>query len=210
MTALIAATLLLFVSHFVPSAPGRRERLIAVLGRGGFYAAYSAFSLLALGLMIWAYRAAGPTAWLYGPFPWARPVAVIGMFVPFFLLVGRLTQRPDPDQPRGIYGLTVVPGSLAVLLWTLLHLLNVGEARTVVIFAAMAIIALVSLVKHATRASPAQRGAGIVPFAGILRGRQRPSWHEIGGWRLALAAAVYAAVLTLHPLVIGVDPLAGW
>jgi uncharacterized membrane protein len=64
MPLLIGATILLIASHLLPSAPG--ERLIARLGRGGFYAWYSLLSLLALGFVLWAYRAAevGPLLYL--------------------------------------------------------------------------------------------------------------------------------------------------
>ena len=68
MALLIAATVLVIASHVVPSAPGLRERLIGTFGRSGFYAGYSLLSLLTLGLLIWAYRAAGPQDWLYTPF----------------------------------------------------------------------------------------------------------------------------------------------
>ena len=72
MALLIAATALVIASHVVPSAPGLRERLIDKFGRSGFYAGYSLISLLTLGLLIWAYRAAGPQPWLYTPSPAAR------------------------------------------------------------------------------------------------------------------------------------------
>ena len=72
MALLIAATVLVIASHVVPSAPGMRERLINTFGRSGFYAVYSLLSLLTLGLLIWAYRAAGPQDWLYTPHPAAR------------------------------------------------------------------------------------------------------------------------------------------
>ena len=209
MALLIAATVLVIASHVVPSAPGLRERLIGTFGRSGFYAGYSLVSLLTLGLLIWAYRAAGPQDWLYTPPPAARIVAVVAMLTATFLVTARLTTRAPPDRPIGIYRVTAVPGSLGVLLWALVHLLNLGEARAVVVFAGLAVDDPDRLVKNLALAGPAYRDVGWLPFAAIVSGRQIFVWREIGWWRLGLALLVYASLLHLHPIVIGRDPLAG-
>ncbi|WP_256445764.1 hypothetical protein [Skermanella sp. TT6] len=39
-------------------------------------------------------------------------------------------------------------------------------------------------------------------------GRERIAWGEIGGARPLLAVVLWAALLLLHPVVIGPDPLA--
>ena len=116
-------------------------------------------------------------------------------------------RQPVSAEPAGIYRITAVPGSLSVLLWTLLHLASLGGARQVIVFAGMAAIALFALVKNWRTATPAQRQAGILPFSGIIRGHQRFVWGEIGWGRLLLTLALWAALLLLHPVVIGPDPL---
>jgi uncharacterized membrane protein len=209
MALLIAAIVLVIASHVLPSAPGTRERLIGVFGRSGFYAGYSLLSLLTLGLLIWSYRAAGPQDWLYTPVPAARTVALAVMVFATFLLTAQLTTRAEPDKPNGIYRVTAVPGSLGVLLWALVHLLNLGEARAVVVFAGLAAMTLFALVKNLRLAEPAYRAVGWLPFAAIARGGETFRWHEIGIWRVGLALLVYANLLYLHPAVIGRDPLAG-
>jgi uncharacterized membrane protein len=209
MALLIAAIVLVIASHVVPSAPGMRERLIGTFGRSGFYAGYSLLSLLTLGLLIWAYRAAGPQDWLYTSTPAARIVALLTMLLATFLVTARLTTRAPPDRPIGIYRVTAVPGSLGVLLWALVHLLNLGEARAVVVFAGLAVMSLIALVKNLRVAAPAYRKVGWLPFGAIARGREVFFWCEIGWWRLVVALLVYASLLYLHPIVIGRDPLAG-
>ena len=47
----------------------------------------------------------------------------------------------------------------------------------------------------------------VLPFAAIAEGRNRLVWSEIGWWRLALAALLYAILIGAHPHVIGVSPL---
>lgn len=209
MAPLALSLAVLIGSHIVPSAPGVREHLLAVLGRRWFYALYSLVSVAALAAVVLSYRAADPDIWLWTPGVGARHAAILLMPLALILLVGRLTTRPDPAGPRGIYRVSCVPGSLAVLIWALLHLANVGAARTVLLFAAMAGIALFALVKNVARAGPLHRRAGILPFGGALRGRMTIAWGEIGWWRPGLAVLLYAVLVTLHPLVIGVDPLAG-
>jgi uncharacterized membrane protein len=209
MTLLIAATLLVIASHVAPSAPGLRDRLVAALGRSGFYVGYSLISLLTLGLLIWAYRATGPQPWLYTPSPAARVVALAAMPVATLLIIARLTTRPEPDRPNGIYRVTAVPGSLGVLIWSLVHLLNLGEARAVIVFSGLALMTLIALLKNLLLASPAYREVGWLPFGAIATGRQTFVWREVGWWRLGLALVVYASLLYLHPVVIGRDPLAG-
>ena len=209
MALLIAATVLLIASHLVPSAPHLRERLIGRFGRFGFYAGYSLLSLLTLGLLIWAYRAAGPQNWLYTPHPAARLVALAAMLVATLLVTARLTTPAPPDRPIGIYRITAVPGSLGVLLWALVHLLNLGEARAVVVFAGLAVMTLIALIKNLARAGPAYRDVGWLPLVAIASGRETLLGGEIGWWRAGLALLVYASLLYLHPIVIGRDPLAG-
>jgi len=209
MALLIAATALVIASHLVPSAPGLRERLIGAFGRTAFFAGHSLISLLTLGLLIWAYWAAGPQDWLYVPHPFARTIALVVMLVAVFLVTARLTTRAPPDGPVGIYRVSAVPGSLGVLLWALVHLLNLGEARAVVVFTGLAVMTLIALIKHLRLAAPAYRDVGWLPLAALVRKREGLVWREIGWWRLGLALLIYAALLHLHPIVIGRDPLAG-
>lgn len=209
MLPLVATLLLLIASHIVPSAPGIRGRAMASFGRSGFYAGYGLISTLSLIGVIWAFQAAPPGPFLYAPAPAARALTVFTMPVAILLLVARFTTKPG-DRATGIYRITTVPGSAALLLWCGLHLLNLGgDARLVVIFAAMAAIAAIAAAKNAALARRRWPGSRAIPFLAILHGRDRLVWAEIGWRRIGLAAAVYLAILALHPIVIGVDPLAG-
>jgi uncharacterized membrane protein len=208
MFALSLAALFLIATHLVPSTPQVRGRLVAALGNRGFYMSYGLLSTLALGLVLWTYRSAGPGDWLYGPFDGARLVAVAGMPLALLLVIGRLTTRPR-EALRGIYTVTTIPGSLGTLLWALLHLLNVGEDRTVLLFAAMAGIAAVAAVKNARLAASRWPQGSALPFAAMLRRRVGFDGSGIGWARLGIAAAAYVTLLCFHPIVIGVDPLAG-
>jgi len=209
MLALTLAALFLIATHLLPTAPAVRGRLVAAFGSRGYYAGYGLLSTLALGLVLWSYRTAGSGHWLYGPFDGARLAAVAGMPVAILLVIGRLT-TPARGALRGIYTITTIPGSLGTLLWALLHLLNVGEDRTVLLFGAMAAIAVLAAVKNALVAKARWPRGSALPFAAMLKGRLVADWSGIGWKRLGLVAAAYITLLCFHPIVIGVDPLAGF
>jgi uncharacterized membrane protein len=210
----------MFLSHSVLSAPGIRPWLLGHLGRIPFYGLHSVISLTATAGFVWAYVRFGSGSMLYAPLPGARILALTVMPIALLLIVGRITTRTGdahaPAAPEGIYRLCRHPGSVGLLLWTLVHLMNLAEDRNVIVFGTMAAICLAALVKNeAVRRAADKRGVpcymettSIIPFAAILTGRQRLVVSEIGWPRLGLAILLYGAILWGHPLVLGVDPLA--
>ena len=215
----LAAAILLFASHAVPSWPGVRPALLGRFGRPGFMALHSLLSLATLTLFVLAYRGADTAGHLFFPADGAAAVAVALMPVAFILMVARVTTRfGEPAAPRaaaGIYRITRFPGSMGLLLWALLHLQATGDARRFILFATMAAIALFAMAKNdwVLRRSSSPEAAAFraetsaLPFAAILTGRQRLNWREIGWGRVLGGIALFAAVLHAHPLVFGVDPL---
>lgn len=124
---------------------------------------------------------------------------------------GELTQ-PNPVQ--GIYRITRFPGSLGILLWSLLHLASTGDVKRVLAFSVFALIAVTALVKNERllgrqegEAARAFRAAtSLVPF-GNGGGSSIVALKETG-WKPLLAAVVlYGGLLVLHPIVLGVGPL---
>ncbi len=217
----LAAAGILVASHAVPSAPGIRPALIRGLGRRGFFAAYGILSTVTLAAFIWTYAAVEPGDWLYTPPENGHLIAVLVMPLAVFLIVGRLTTpygAPEaPAAPAGIYRICRFPGSFGLLIWSLLHLLNMGDARRTVLFATMVAISLIALAKNEWVRRRIARNGGqawldetsLIPFAAQIAGRQRIVWSEIGWRRIGLTLAAYAALLLGHPYVLGIDPLAG-
>jgi len=216
----LLAAALLVLGHAVPSAPGLRERLIAGLGRGGFVALHSGISLATLAFLVWTYLRVESVV-LYWPPEALRWAAVALMPLAFLLLAGRIAtpfgELRQPRAPRGIYRLCRFPGAFGLLLWALLHLGATGDSARVVLFGAMASIALWSLLKNeillrragTAAAARFHAGTSLLPGLAILAGRQSWPRGELG-WRWPAAAlAAWLALLLLHPLLFRVDPLRG-
>lgn len=204
MIPLAAASLALVLGHVVPSAPPVRRRLVGALGRGGFVAGYSILSLALLAWVVVAWRDAAGGPWLWMPPVWTRWVTVAAMPVALWLVASALIDRAAagafPEAPRrGAFRLTRAPGSLGVVLWAGLHLLSVGSARAAILFGALALLGLATLAKARLTSGHADRPGDP---ARATRS-SRPAWLAP-----VLAVALWLGLLALHPLVIGVDPLA--
>lgn len=192
MVELAAALALLFLSHLVPSSPGVRQACINKLGLSVFRIVYSIVSIGVVAWLITAYVDAADGPWLWDPPAWGRWAAVAGMPVAIWLIAARLMNRPGAVR-AGIYRSIPAPGSLGLLLWASLHLLNVGHARAVLLFGVFAIISAVAAIKN-TMTGPID----VAPAAG----------SGVPGWKPAVAAMVaWAVMLGLHPYLIGVHPL---
>jgi uncharacterized membrane protein len=207
MTELASALAVLALTHWVSSAPGIRPAAIRRMGLTGFRAAHSLVSLAVVGWLIVAYgNADGP--WLWMPPAWGRWLAVFGMPLALWLVVARLFERPG-DTPAGIYRITAVPGSLGLLIWASLHLLNLGEARAILLFGTFAAMALAAMIKNWKAAPPARRHVGLLPGFAILSGRAPAGLGDLRALPALLAIGLWGLLLILHPIVIGPDPLAG-
>lgn len=190
MVGLAMALTLLFMTHAVPTLPAVHARLVGRFGMLRFRVVYSLVSLAAVAWVIMAYDDAAGSAWIWTPPVWARWAAVLAMPLALWLVSVRLIRPPGRGAAR-LYRLVRAPASAGILLWSLLHLANAGQARSLLLFAVFAAIAFFALVKNMRTARPV---AGTAPEA-------------IGYLPAAAALAVWAALLALHPAVIGPDPL---
>ncbi len=217
MTALVLSALFLVASHALLSAPGIRPSLIAALGKAAFYTVYSLISLAALTAFVWAYAAAGPGPELYPPVPGARAATALVMPLALLLMIGRVTtpygEPAAPEAPVGIYRLARFPGSAGLLMWSVLHLGNSGQDRTVVAFATLTAISALAVIKNEIvrrrAAHPYLAETSLIPLGAIAGRRQSLTWREIGWARTALALAAYGAIIFAHPYLFAADPLAG-
>ena len=222
----LAATAFL-VSHFALSSPPLRDSLVGLLGERPFQGVYS---LVALALLIWlilAYAAAppGPQLWSLGPI--GDLVALLLMPLALLLLVGGYSQ-PNPtaiggdralyaaEPAKGILRITRNPILWGVGLWGIAHLAAGGALQGVILFATMTVLALAGTLAIQAKAQR-RRGEAFaafaaatsnVPFQAIVQGRQSlgKAAAEFGATRLALVAALYVALLSVHAWLFGASP----
>lgn len=213
-----------FASHILPARPAVRAGLVARMGHAGYGATYGVVSIL---ILAWVIVAAGraPFVPVWDQALWQRWVANAAMLAAVLLAsfavgasnplsFGGRAAGFDPDRP-GIAGVTRHPLLWALLIWALAHLLVNGDLAHVLLFAPFAVFALTGMraidARNRRRWGEAHWArlsarTGLMPFSALIGGRWRPQ----GGppvLRLGVGLAVWAALLHLHPLVIGVSPL---
>ena len=139
MALLIAGVVLWSIAHLVPStAPGVRANLAGKLGEGPYKGLFAIDILLALGLIIFGWRSAVPTA-VYAPplFDSQIPVALIAVGI--ILFVASAT-------PNNIKRFIRHPQMTAVILWSSGHLLANGDSRSLVLFGSFGAWAVLEII----------------------------------------------------------------
>lgn len=217
MWNLIAACAFFLLLHFAVSGTRLRDGLVAGLGARPYRALFALTSLAGLTWLIIAYRRAAvlPT---WGTVLSLRPAADVLVFIAFlFVVIGITTPGPtrvgmesrlDPAAVRGMTRITRHPFLWGTALWALTHLAVNGDEASLVLFGSLLALALggtVSIDAKRRRHFGAEWSAfaavtSNVPFAAIARGRNHLGgvWGEIGLWRFAAAAVLYAVAFFLH------------
>jgi uncharacterized membrane protein len=229
LTALVAVAGVWFLLHLVVAGSPLRRVIVAKIREPGFQGMFSLLSLAGLIALVMTYRSAAAPGvnfdlWVPGHAALWAPLLV--MPVALLLLVGSLTtpnptsvgmervlQAPTPA--RGILRVTRHPLLWGFVLWSAAHAVANGDVASTVLFAAIAVPALLgmfSIDRKRARRDPVgwQRYAAvtsIVPFAAIVAGRNQFVASEIGLWRAGLALLIAAAIVAAHPLLIGASAL---
>jgi len=225
MTNFLLAIFVFLLAHVVPPAPPVRSRLIALFGRRTYLFAYSFLSTVLLGWIIVAARHA-PMVFVWYPAPWQALVPLVAMPIAFFLVAGGLaadnpasvTLRSRNGRQSAIVAITRHPVLWGFLIWALAHIPPNGDVVSLILFGAMALLALVGMVVLDRRARrrlgeaewlALEARTSFLPLAAIIAGRARfkPD-RAFLLWLLAGVAFYLWFLLQGHRLLIGVDPLA--
>ncbi|MFV0623662.1 NnrU family protein [Sphingomonas sp. ac-8] len=224
MTEFFAALALFLLSHSIPARPATRARLVGAVGLRGYLIGYS---ILSLGLLAWLIGAAtrAPFVPLWDLTLEQYYVPVVLMLPAFLLFVGgAIAANPlsirfrgarfDPKRP-GIVAITRHPILWGFVLWAASHVVPNGDLVSVILFGGFALFALLAmpLIDRRKRRALGPEWSVLaartsrLPFAALLAGRTRLRWRR-GDLlaTLALGCGLYAAMLWLHPLLIGPDP----
>jgi uncharacterized membrane protein len=190
-TYAVAAAAVAFVgSHFLLSHP-LRAPLVRAIGERAFQGVYSLVALLTFAWMVMAYGRAPLSAplWAVGDGLWA--IVTVVMLIASILLMGSLIRNPAlvavgrpgplPEAARGVFAVTRHPMMWAFALWGLCHIAVFPVAKSIVLAAALVILALVGaalqdrkkeqLLPERWRAWESM--TSYLPFAAIIAGRAR-------------------------------------
>lgn len=215
-----AAFLAFFMLHSVPLRPRIKSRIVSLTGPGLFTLVYSCVSILALSWLVVAASRA-PYVELWEPARWQYGTALIVMFA-VSLIIAFSVGRPNPFSfggssrkgfeaaYAGIVRLHRHPMLLALFLWAGAHLLPNGDLAHVILFGLFAGFSLLGmkLIDRRTR-----RRLGVAEYKMLLGSMRRSTLVDSFAktrviTRIAVGVSLYLTLLLLHPLIIGVSPLA--
>ncbi|QIB66554.1 NnrU family protein [Kineobactrum salinum] len=222
----VLALTLFVLSHRWLARPVFRAALVQRLGERGFTALYSLLSLVLLAWLIAATLAAPVVVlWYYAPWqPWVTVVTML----PVCLLIAAAVGTPNPlsfggagnerflPSAPGAAGFCRHPLLLALALWAGAHVVPNGELATLLLFLPLAAFSIygMRLVDSSRKAALGRAhwqalavNTSLVPGAAMVTGRWRPAWGSVPWGRLLLGLIAYAAILLIHPVVIGVSAL---
>ena len=190
MVWLIAGLVLFLGLHSIRRlAPQWREARIVAMGAGGWKGLYSVLSIAGFVLLIWGYGKARfePLVMLWIPPPGMRHAAFGLTLLAFLSLAAAFVPR---THIRARFGHPMV---LAIILWSIAHLLANGSRHDVLLFGSFLVWS--TLLFHASyRSEPPKRSGGT--WSGTLLA-------------LLVGAAAWAGfAYYLHERWIGVTPFA--
>lgn len=219
---LILATLVFVGSHLLLSATPVRRPLVAVLGRGGFIACYSAVALASFAWMCLTYRRAPFVdfwpleGWMYGLSIAVTLVAAVLLASGYLApnpasVIGGPAAAPG-NAATGILAVTRHPVLWAIALWALAHMLVTGDAASLIFFSAIAGLALLGA-RHIDARRDLDGGAewirfrektSLVPFAAMIRGRAVFRPVDLGWRQIVIGLVLWIVLVQTHEWVIGV------
>lgn len=220
---LFIATFAFAAIHIVPSSFLRD----AVVSRIGNLPYLGLFSLLSGVFMVWmvmAYIDApdGPVFWQLENE--ARYAAIVLMvFAVIFFVSAYTTKNPtaigneksatDLKARGGINAITRHPLMWSFVLWSIAHLLNNGDLRSIIFFGGFGGVALVGTFMIDRKRAKAlgsdwigfKEGTSNIPFLAVLQGKASLSIKQLW-WRVLAGLFVFMASFHLHTMVIGASP----
>ena len=231
MTRLAAAAGFWIVLHVVLAGSPLRWVIARKIGENGFRGLFSVLSAIGITWLAIAYRAATSPESFYGlrfVETWMLWTPAVILAPTLVLFVGSLT-APNPtmvmgerhlaareaEPAQGVLRITRHPMLWSFLLWAASHFVANGDLASYLLFGSIMIVAAAGMGsidrKQAMRDPEGWRRfaavTSVVPFVAILTGKNRLVSAEIGWGRIGLAAALWVALVALHPLVFGVSAL---
>jgi uncharacterized membrane protein len=222
MLAVILAALLWVGLHVGVAGTRLRGAVVARTGERAFTGAFSLGSVIAITLLVLAWRNA-PTTVLWVPPRALSWLLVAAMLLAFILFAGSVMTRNATtlgqgsalaQEPRGMVRITRHPMLWSFAIWGIVHVLGNGDTAAMLFFGAFAVTALLGMpsldAKVAARDPEGWRSfaarTSLLPFGAVLAGRNRIVPRELLP-PVIVGTVAWAALLHLHPAIFGVSPI---
>ncbi len=189
MTLLVAAIVIFFGIHLVPTMGDLRGRLIGRFGESGYRGLFALSSTASLILLIYAFAKA-PSVTIWSPPSWTRWVAVGLMWPAFILLVAAYVPGRIKERLKH-------PFLVAIKTWALAHLIANGDLASMILFASFLAYAVYDRISLKT----GRRPTSLIGIEGAAKPRNDAIAVITG------TVLYFATLFWLHRLVIGVSPL---
>ena len=139
MTLLIAGVVLWTITHLFPAAaPQVREKLARNFGEGLYKGLFALDIVIALVLIVLGWKAAAPSP-IYAPPLYGSPI-------PSLFLVTAILFFVASASPTNLKRFVRHPQMIAVMFWTVGHLLTNGDIRSIILFGGMGVWALLEII----------------------------------------------------------------
>lgn len=225
MLNLLLATAFFLGTH--AGIAGTRLRFVIIdrIGQRFYVVLYSVLSTVGTVWLFTAYLTA-PYVELWGQVAGSGFVVLCAMFLAFLFVVIGLTARPATlfgeqalDYTRkdvaGVVRITRHPVLVGLLIWSITHMIVNGDVAALILFGGLTVLTALGVgsmdAKHRARIGgdwkELAQHTSVVPFAAIIRGRNRLVMREVGWRRLLVTILIFVVMLDLHTRIIGVSPL---
>jgi uncharacterized membrane protein len=183
MTMFVLGVALWCVAHLVPSvAPGLRGRLMAI-GEGPYKGLFALTIVGSLLLIIFGWRAAVPSM-VYAEPDWGRVVNMAAMLAALILFVAAFSKTNIKRYLRH-------PQLTSVLLWSVGHLLANGDSRSVILFGAMGVWSVITMLAINRRDGAWQKPKAVPVGRDLIP--------------VVIGVVLYAVLGWVHPYIAGMS-----
>lgn len=228
MNTLVLATATFIGIHFLIAGTPIRAALVGMIGEKAFQALFFLAALLALVWMFTAYGQAPRTTL------WEVPAGLNGLFMLLnliaclFVAAGLTVKNPSTlwmdkmlhgeQVVTGFLRITRHPMNMGLALWALAHVLQTGEAASLVLFGGIFTLAAlgpmgIDAKRHQAYGEQWEKfvaQTSYLPFGAILSGRNKLVIGELGWWRLGLGVLLFVALVYVHGQMTGVEVPLPW
>jgi uncharacterized membrane protein len=189
MFLLISGLAIWSVTHLFPVlASAQRTRITAAIGTNAYRGVFAIVVLAAVTLMVFGWRRADPVQ-LFDPPAW-------GVTANYFLMVASVILFAASFTKNNLRRAIRHPQLSAVIVWATGHLLATGAERSVILFGAMAVWALVAIGGLNRRDGAWERPPPVAAFRDFVL--------------LIVGAAAFFALVFAHPQLLDLSVLVGW